>query len=576
VKIFIATLLALIFSAQTFAATYTQETLPPVIKRAVMWDALLKENHFRSDLEGRSHGHVIIEIQIETRNDFNVYRENLKFRADQDAMLGPNKNWKIEILKEPQKHRFLDPVTRSMKEGFRGQSVFEVKYSLPPEGAQNVSNEHKIPVLIDFQACNKELCLLPATLLIEVPLVQTTTRRLDPHANVFQKSWIETQADKLSALLDGDSFSLMTFLLLFIAGLITAFTPCVYPLYPLTIGIFSRWTTHSTSKTFILSLVYCAGMTLSYALLGLITASSGLLFGSMTQNPLFLLSIGLMILLSALFFSGIIPFQAPQFLQNIFMGAEGELKKQHSLKQLAPKAGFMGLGLGVVAAPCVGPVILALMAWLSTRFASGEASHLLGFLLLACFGAGMSFPFLLMGHLMLRMKSKARWGAITPYFKHAGTFFMIVGSLFFIVPALQGLGFWSSRHVETRFEVHSLDTWPQDKWSVIDFRADWCAACLELENQTFTHPHVSPFFESQEWDFVSVDLTHNTPENQALARQWNVIGLPTVLIVSPEGIPCSAITLNGFEPADQFAARMAQGPLQCPNRDGGLKDDKTN
>lgn len=551
----------LVFPLQ--AAVYTPETLPTLIKRAALWEAILSENQVRTNFDGVSEGSLLVEVQVETRNGFNLYRENLRFGSDTDPALGENRGWTVRIEKEPPLFQFIDPITKKVKEGFRGQSVFLVRAELPPGGARSLGSDHKLPLLIDFQACNTELCLLPATLKLEVPLTRSLKSSLGKSGSVAEVGLIESWASSLRGVLESDSFSLVSFLLLFAAGVVTAFTPCVYPLYPITLGIFSRWSTHHSSRTLWLSVAYCIGMTLSYALLGLVTASSGALFGSLTQNPVFLLGVGGVILLSALFFSGLIPFQAPLFLQNIFTRPEAPSIQTLSPWRLSLKAAGMGLGLGVVAAPCVGPVILALMAWLGTRFATGEASYAYGFFLLAAFGAGMSLPFLVLAEFVAHAKKLPRLGRFTPYFKHLGTVLMLAGSLFFIVPGLKLSGLLRTDVVKKRFQVYSLETWTQKNWSVLDFRADWCAACLELEHETFTNFEVSPLFEKGAWDFVSIDLTVDSPENRKISATWNVVGLPSVLLVAPGGKVCSGLELYGFEDATAFRKRLESAQKQC-------------
>ncbi|MEO5666939.1 MAG: cytochrome c biogenesis protein CcdA, partial [Bdellovibrionota bacterium] len=547
---------ALLLSSAAHAAVYTQESLPNLVRKAVIWQALLSENQIHTSLVGVSEGSLLIEVQVETRNNFNLYREHLAFSADADAALGTDRKWKLSTVKEPESFQFIDPITKKLKEGYRGQSVFLVRAEVPPGGVRSLGSDHKFPLLVDFQACNAELCLLPATLRIDIPLARSLKSSFSK-AVPEDQGFVERWATMLRRLLDKDTFSVTSFLLLFVAGLVTSFTPCVYPLYPITLGIFSRWASHKSARTLELAVAYCVGMTLSYAAIGLLTAASGALFGSLTQNPVFLLGVGGVILLSALLFSGLIPFQAPLFLQNLFTRPETGDVKQLALGRQMLKAAGMGLGLGIVAAPCVGPVILALMAWLGTRFASGQASYATGFFLLSAFGAGMSLPFLVLAELTARAHALPRLGRYTPYFKHLGTVLMLAGSLFFIVPGLRLSGILKNESIQKKFQTYTLDTWPKDKWSVVDFRADWCAACLELEHETFTQYQVSPLFEKSEWNFVSVDMTVSGPEQHKIATDWNIVGLPTVLIVAPGGKICKGFELYGFEDAQAFLKRLS-------------------
>jgi thiol:disulfide interchange protein DsbD len=211
----------------------------------------------------------------------------------------------------------------------------------------------------------------------------------------------------------------------------------------------------------------------------------------------------------------------------------------------------------------VGPVLIALLVWLSTQFAQGEASYTKGFFLLATFGAGMSLPFLIMSLLIVRLNSIPSLGRYTPWAKHLGTLLMFIGSLFFIIPGFQALGLLNNKKVESKFKIYTLENKPQNHWSVIDFRADWCSACIELENETFTHFEVSPFFESGSGNCVRVDLTHNNTETQKIASQWEVVGLPTVLILNQNNEICSNYTLNGFEDAKAFKKRLQDAQIHC-------------
>lgn len=560
--LFSALLFSTLLSTQAHAIkTYLPETLPTQIKKAVSFELFLSENQIANDLDGRATGHLNAELQIEVAPGFNLYKDKLSIKAPSP--------WESSIYNKPKEIRFLDPITTKLKAGYKGQVLFKLKVATPESGIDSSDPLTSLKINVTFQACNKELCLLPAIVELSLPFVKDRAAfeasiNNNPSNQVINsdESWIERQTAFLQNQLDSDGLSWKLLLLLLLAGVLTAFTPCVYPLYPITIGIFSKWSSESAPKTLLLSLLYCLGLTASYAAVGLITASSGLLFGSLTQTPAFLLSVGFLILFSALAFSGLLPFQAPQFLQRIFSGSSDMTEQSFGKRSF--QSLFMGCGLGVVAAPCVGPVIIALMAWLSGSLAQSSEAYTQGALALSFFGFGMSLPFLILANILVGLKNQPQLGRFTPWFKHAGTVLMIAGSMFFLVPGAQLLLNKPSEH-RLDFKIWSLSEAPLDKWSVIDFRADWCAACHELEAETFSAAQISEKFKSEKWNFIQQDLTTIDDEKQKIIDTYSIVGLPTVLIRDPSGKICDGLKLFGFENAELFKSRMDKAVKDgCP------------
>jgi thiol:disulfide interchange protein DsbD len=121
------------------------------------------------------------------------------------------------------------------------------------------------------------------------------------------------------------------------------------------------------------------------------------------------------------------------------------------------------------------------------------------------------------------------------------------------------LGTKSAEHF--RFTVKSYPSEFRNRPSVVDFRADWCAACLELEHKTFSSVEVSKLFENESYDYFQVDLTDPTADDRTLAERFDVVGLPTVLILDSQGRVCSR--LFGFEPADEFLERLEASKRKC-------------
>jgi thiol:disulfide interchange protein len=518
---------------------------PREITQAIRIRADLVQNQLQANLQGSSSGRVIVEVQIETFGGFHLYEDRLLFFTQAEELFG-SQEWKVTLIDRPRTIRFLDPVSRTLKEGYSGQSLFRLELATPIASVGKIEPSYQIPLVVQFQACNDKVCLLPAAIKFPVALLNPEQRK---------SKWSD-QAESLlrERLAQAD---LLVYLLLFFAGLITAFTPCVYPLYPLTLGLFSRWSAGRANQSFQLALAYCGGMTLTYAVLGLITAASGAVFGSLTQRPEYLITIGLLMAVSALAFSGWIPFPGANWLAERFGRADSNSKGSNS------KAFGMGATLGLVASPCVGPMLVVVLAFLSQELnqSAGLQNYILGFLMLASFGLGMSTPFLVLGHWMLRLGRRPQWGRFTPVIKNLGTVLMLGSSLYFLVPGIQlltrdPLGPGAAK-LFTPTDAEKRDP---TKLAIIDFRADWCAACLELEHKTFSTPEVASFINSGEFQFIQIDLT---TEDSPWSGRLGVVSLPTVHVLNRDGSLCEGLSLFEFESSERFVERLNRARREC-------------
>ena len=169
----------------------------------------------------------------------------------------------------------------------------------------------------------------------------------------------------------------------FFAGVLTSFTPCIYPMIPITIGVVGGQEKSGRLHAFILSLSYVIGMALTYAALGVIASLTGQFFGKISANPITMLIIANIIILFGLSMLDVFTIPIPQFL------AKGQVG---SNKRGIPGAFFMGLASGVIAAPCTTPVLGVLLTYVATK------QHVLfGSSLLLTFALGMNMLLLLIG-----------------------------------------------------------------------------------------------------------------------------------------------------------------------------------
>lgn len=182
-------------------------------------------------------------------------------------------------------------------------------------------------------------------------------------------------------LAEGSLFSLL--LLVFLAGLLSSLTPCVYPLIPITISVFGARQASSRWQSFCLSLTYVTGIAITYAIMGLVAASVGSVFGAALQSPLLLLAVALLFFVLGLSSLGVMDFRLPGNLQTKLSQTGG--------------AGYigaliMGLVAGIIAAPCVGPIVAGILLYVAQ-----QQDLLLGAVLLMVFAFGMGMLFLVLG-----------------------------------------------------------------------------------------------------------------------------------------------------------------------------------
>jgi cytochrome c-type biogenesis protein len=171
---------------------------------------------------------------------------------------------------------------------------------------------------------------------------------------------------------------------MFVGGIATSLTPCIYPMIPITAGLLAGGARErSRARTAGLTLAYVTGLALFYAILGLVAGLSGQLFGTIASNPWVLFAVGNLLLLAGLAMLDVIPVSAPQRL----LAWAGSLGGGSY-----PAVFLLGATSGIVAAPCGAPAFAAVLTWVAAT-----RSGVLGFLYLFVFSLGMTAILVVVG-----------------------------------------------------------------------------------------------------------------------------------------------------------------------------------
>jgi len=379
-----------------------------------------------------------------------------------------------------------------------------------------------------------------------------------------------------------------------VVGLSLNLTPCVYPIIPVTLGFFSGQSSGSTWRTLRLAVLYVLGMSLSYAFLGIITATAGALLGSWLQHPAVLLVIAAVIVALALSMFGLYDFTLPAVLtQRLGRSASG-----------AVGAFSMGLVFGLVAAPCIGPFVGGLVL-----FVTQQASPPLGFLLFFILGLGMGLPYVVLGMATHRVAHLPKAGPWLIWSKKALGIVLLGFALYFLRPLvpprlmgaaavglLLGAGVYlgwlergsgrGSRWLLIRRVVGTalllsalIVVWPRRQavvalvnWQpytdiafaqaqragrpiIVDTYADWCLPCLEMDHVTFHHPDVITALASV--TTLRLDVTDEvSPDGLRFIERYRIFGAPTLLFFDRRGMEHREIRLLGFAAPDEFLERL--------------------
>lgn len=327
-------------------------------------------------------------------------------------------------------------------------------------------------------------------------------------------------------------------------------SPCVFPMIPVVIGYFGQQTEGKLVGRVFLGLSFLLGLVAMYATVGLVAALTRTMFGSFLQNPWVLLSVTIVLFALSLSMFGVFEFMTPQSAAMGFQkGVELVGAPKFFIKVMG--AFLMGLLIGVVAAPCVGPAVVALLG------AAPLLDPLTLFLLFFVLALGLGLPYLLLA-IFIGAARRLRSGAWNVWVNRFFGVLLLAAAVYFGYQTAYAFGWLKGEHPWQPYTPQALEAAIREgKPVVIDFWATWCLACKELEHKTFSNPKVKE--RLKEFVTLQVDMTTGKDRiaNEAYS-QFKVRGLPTVVFIGRDGKERRDLRLEGFEPPESFLRRLEQ------------------
>ena len=378
---------------------------------------------------------------------------------------------------------------------------------------------------LKYQACDDHVCYAPKT----VPIKISVTGSLAQPENSGGQA--PARADSIGDLIRHRGL-LITLVVVFFGGLALNLTPCVYPMIAITVGYFGGQS-RSVGAAFRQALVYFLGVTLTYSVLGLVAALTGGLFGALLQNVWVLAGIAALLVALALSMFGLYEIQPPQFL----------LQRAAGLSARAGYFGvfFLGATVGVIAAPCLAPVLVALLAYVGQRGDPWVGWWL--FFVLAC---GLGLPYVVLGTfsgLLTRLPKSGQWMV---WVKRVFGVLLIGAAVWVTMPA------WP-KHANSNWPAYSAEALRQAAAAhqpvMIDFSAEWCGPCRKMEQTTFRDARV--FEKSRDFVLLRVDLT-NQDLPAELEKRFQIVGVPTIVFLDPAGREHAELRQVGYIDADEL------------------------
>ncbi len=544
-----------------------------------------------------------VQLTWQIAQGYYLYRSRLKFALDDKAANPPP----VQIG-APQ----LPKGDEKQDEYFGKQEVYHLQLEATLPIARAAGGALELPLKVTYQGCaDAGLCYPPETKRILVSLPAASGAAALPTGATGSDGYVSEQ-DRMAALIRGPSVLAML-AAFFGFGLLLALTPCVWPMIPILSGIIvGQGAAVTTRRAFTLSLTYVLGMAFTYTLAGVLVAKAGFNLTAAMQNPWIVGLFALVFVALALSMFGLYTIQMPGALQSKLTNISNQQQSGNYLG-----VAVMGALSSLIVSACVAPPLIAALIVISqtgdaVRGGAALFSLSLGMgapLLVVGASAGRWLPRAgawmdavkqLFGVLLLAVAvwlgsrlvapriGLAMWAvplAVAAWYSWRLTLRSSTGRLLaravglaaaayavlLVVGAVRGADD-PLAPTTVRADKHALPfqrikgtagldaaiaaARAAGKPAMLDFYADWCVSCQELERYTFSDPVVQTALANTV--LLQSDVTANDDQDQALMKRFGLFGPPTILFFGPDGSERTNYRIVGYMKSPEFVAHSAR------------------
>jgi len=463
-------------------------------------------------------------VQFVIPEDSYLYAESLTIDVD---------DWqgiKVGDLEKDDPEQKDDPFMGQVVDIYHVGVELRLPLAFPDELA---GKEIEISGEINYQGCSSNLCFklnhLPFNTVFKV-----TGKDVSVPAVEIKKTFFEKILEKLRSANFEEMGLFWSLLIAFLGGILTDLTPCVWPMIPVILAVVgvrkdsTRW--HNALALGIMIL----GMAVMYAALGLFAALAGKGLGFIFQQTAFLIILTFLLFAMSLSLLGLFQLRLPHSLQQRLsqLSAEGY------------RGVFLtGMTLGLMAAPCVGPVMGPLLV-----FVAQKRQVLEGVCLLLAYALGMGLPFVAMGLFFGDLKKRLKSGPWMIWVERLlGLLLLLVAlnychTLYLTFVGKQGAtagSFWLQSLEEGKKKAAKTG-----KPMIVDFFAQWCPPCIELDKNVWNNTDIEKLLKD-DWVPVKIDCTKETEICREAVDELQVVGWPTVVFFQKNGQEMKSVRMVG-------------------------------
>ncbi|MBT3182172.1 MAG: thioredoxin fold domain-containing protein [Deltaproteobacteria bacterium] len=409
--------------------------------------------------------------------------------------------------------------------------------------------EHELLTKVRFRGCSDKICFRPdekmATFLVNVidkAAISSDDVKGSRRAERESLAPIDRKGGFAEFFRISDFGKVMNkglgfaVLIVFLAGILTSLTPCVWPIVPAILTFVGVHPHKKFWENMLLSVLLTSGLVLVYSILGIVAVAFGKNLGFLFQYRWFLIVVIFFFISMSLSMFGVFDIRLPhKWHQKVHgLGGKGYLG-----------AFLAGLGLGLVASPCAGPVLASLLGYVAL-----QRSYLFGFALLIVFSIGMGLLFIILGTCYGELANKLKGGRWMIWIRRALGLLLLFPAIFYIgsVVKWQDGEALDKPRVEWLFEQGDAIQFgaKTGRPIMIEFTADWCPPCKTLDTRFFRRDDIVKL--SYLLVPLRIDATVESDDVRNLMDRYQVMGMPAVIFLNPNGNLYGDLSVSAYDP----------------------------